>query len=507
MLELKNINIIQTANDRKLIENLDFTLNRGDKAVVIGEEGNGKSTLLKLIHDASSVADYCQYAGRIVKKGRTAYLPQSLPAEYLDTSLAQFFRDADLTPHAKLMAVLGLSADFATSSRPISTLSGGERIKIQLMKIMADEPDILLLDEPTNDIDLEALEWMERFIKHCEQPVMYISHDETLIENTAGVIIHIEQLARKTKNKITVARCGYGEYVKTRNLTYDKQMMVAKKQRSEHKAQMERWRQIHDKVEREQRGIDKADRDAAGRMLKKKMKSVLTTGKRLERESGDFLDIPQMEQSILTHFDPEIKIPRGKVVLSLALPELRAGGKILAGPVSLSVSGPERVGIIGKNGAGKTTLLREVWEALKDRRDITAAYMPQDYGEALDYDISAVDFLAPGADKQSVTRARSHLGSMKFTESESLGKTGRLSGGQKAKVLFLNMVLINADVLILDEPTRNFSPLSAPEIRKVLAAFGGAIISVSHDRKYLEEVCDKIYSLDRGGLKQVRSII
>jgi len=522
MLELKNISI--SINERNLVENFNFTLNSGDKAVIIGEEGNGKSTLLKLIYDESHVA-YCQHSGQITKKGTLAYLPQSFPERLLGLSLEDYFAD-DLAPEAVSqsapnLARLGLSLNFASSPQIIRTLSGGEKIKIQLAKILFSQPDILLLDEPTNDLDLDTLEWLEGFIAISRQPMLFISHDETLIENTANVIIHLEQLMRKTKSKVTVARSGYADYVKARNLSFSRQTQVAKKQRADHKAQMERWQQIYNRVDHEGRNIAKGDRDFIGGMLKKKMKSVKSTGKRLEKQSEDFMEIPEMEEAILTQFDPKIAIPQGKVVLSIELPGLYAGepgessaevgsvlepgatGRKLCGPINLSITGPQKIGIVGQNGVGKSTLLKKIWEALQERKDITAVYMPQDYADILDYSQSVIDFLAADAHKDTITKVRTYLGSMKFTPDEMLGQIAKLSGGQKAKILFLDMVLKGANVLVLDEPTRNFSPLSAPEIRRTLKDFEGAVISVSHDRKYLDEVCDVVYTLNKEGIMSI----
>jgi len=532
MLEIKNLSIRISSTDRPLVENFNFALSAGDKAVIIGEEGNGKSTLLKLVYNEAMIEGYCQHTGQIIRKGQLAYLPQVFPEEKLNTTVEEYLHGDDDIP--RLLPRLGLAASFLSSSQPVRTLSGGEKIKIQLAKILAGEPDILLLDEPTNDLDLPTLEWLEGFILSCREPILFISHDETLIENTANVIIHMEQLIRKTKSKITVWRGGYSDYVKTRNLAFDKQTQVARKQRAEHKAQMARWQQIHDRVEHEGRNIAKADRDAAGRLLKKKMKAVKSTGKRLDRQAEDFLEIPETEDAILTKFDPAAAIPQGKVILELNLPGLWVASGVasrlgpqqamvigsdskqhvgdssdtlasrqLTGLILLNIHGPRRIGIIGKNGTGKSTLLKEIWETVHGRKDITAAYMPQDYTEVLDYNMPVIDFLATNMRKDTITKVRTYLGSMKFTPDEMLGRIGQLSGGQKAKILFLDMVLKNANVLLLDEPTRNFSPLSQPEIRATLKNFGGAIISVSHDRKYLDEVCEIVYELTDNGLDMV----
>ena len=483
-----------------LIENFSFNLNPGDKAAIIGEEGNGKSTLLQLMHDEKYVLDYCEYTGQIIRKGRTAYLPQFFSES--NSTLEEYFSDTTVFQNPQILNQLRLPFEITTSSQLVDTLSGGEKIKIQLAKILLQEPDIFLLDEPSNDIDIAALEWLEKFIGSLAQPIIFISHDETLIEATANTIIHIEQLMRKTKCKITTHHMGYAEYISARNLAHRKQTQIAQKQRSDHKAPMEKWQQVYNKVNHEQRVVSRQDPGTA-RLLKKKMKAVKSTGKRLEKKSKDFLDIPEMEEAILTKFDPKIIVPSGKVILSLALPELRVNeqnGKKLSENINLNIHGAQRIGIIGANGVGKSTLLKKIWDELRCREDVVAGYMPQDYTEVLDYNKSVIDYVTEDSHKDTITKARTFLGAMKFTSDEMLSKISCLSGGQKAKLLFLSFVLKNANVLILDEPTRNFSPLSAPEIRKTLADFGGAIISVSHDRKYLKEVCDSVFEMNVNGL-------
>ena len=207
------------------------------------------------------------------------------------------------------------------------------------------------------------------------------------------------------------------------------------------------------------------------------------------------------EEGLFTRFDTEICIPPQKRILDFSLPELKVDGKLLSKNIELSVIGNKHICIIGKNGAGKSTLLKLIWESLKDRKDIIASYMPQDYRDIIDYSLTPTEFLQTCYDKQSYTLALTYMGTMKFTTDEMQHSIGELSGGQRAKIIFLNMVLQKANVLILDEPTRNFSPLSAPVIRQALIDFNGTIISISHDRKYLDEVADTIYVLSEDGLK------
>ena len=140
---------------------------------------------------------------------------------------------------------------------------------------------------------------------------------------------------------------------------------------------------------------------------------------------------------------------------------------------------------------------------LLERQDVKAAYMPQNYEERLDDRLTPVEFLAPEGDKGMVTKARTFLGSVKYTPEEMAHPIAALSGGQKAKLLFIKMILDGCNVLVLDEPTRNFSPLSNPVIRRVLRCYGGAIISISHDRKYIGEVCDQVLRLTPEGILPV----
>ena len=168
-------------------------------------------------------------------------------------------------------------------------------------------------------------------------------------------------------------------------------------------------------------------------------------------------------------------------------------------PVS-SLSGGEKVGILGPNGAGKTTLLRHIASLLLARKDLRAAYMSQDYADTLPMDKTPVEYLAPEGDAASETRARTYLGSIRYSRQEMAHPIWELSGGQKAKLLLTKMMLDGVNVLILDEPTRNFSPISGPRVREALADYQGTIISVSHDRKFLAEVCDTLYRFTEKGL-------
>ena len=513
MLQVRKLHIAMKKDLRELVRDFTFALNPGDKAAIIGEEGNGKSTLLKLIYDENLVEGYVEWSGTIQKDGMIlGYLSQELPEEDRDKTAYEFccgeeaFLDSSPKEVADAAAKLRFPADLFYSDRKMGTFSGGEKVKLRMALLTLRRPDCYLLDEPSNDLDIETLEWLESFIRECPQPVLYISHDEMLLENTANVIIHLEQLRRKTLPRYTVARMGYRRYVEERLSKLAHQEQVARKEREEERKRQEKLRKIEQKVQHQLDNIAYSDRDHVGKMLKKKMKSVKSMEHRFDREREDMTEFPDSEEAILVGFGPDTAVPGGKTVVDFTLPRLEAGGELLAQNIRLYVRGAEHVCIIGNNGAGKTTLLRQIANELLPRRDLRAAYMPQDYGETVDQGQTPVEFLAKSGEKEELTRVKTYLGSMKYTPEEQGHSIAELSGGQKAKLFFLKMILDGANVLVLDEPTRNFSPLSGPVIRGILRDFPGCIISVSHDRRYIGEACGTLYRMTPGGLVEAENV-
>lgn len=515
MLEARNISVTLEKDLRTVITGLSFTLNRGDRCAVIGEEGNGKSTLLKLLHDEALISGYASYTGTIMKSGiRTAYLPQELSEYQKRLSINEFSKEYLLTPEnqidirnrSRITAELGLPVDILESERIIGSLSGGEKVKLLLLLLRLSDPDVMLLDEPSNDIDIETLEILESFILSAEAPVIYISHDEKLLTNTANMIIHIEQLRDKSLPRSNVEHTDYRSYIEKRARAMANQSRIAGEEREAFAKKEERWRKIYDSVDYAQKTVSR-QAPGAGRLLKKKMHTVKAMGRRLEKEKEELTDFPESEEAIIPDFINNTSFPAGKTVLNLYLPVLRTadGGKILAENIRLDLSGPRHIVITGKNGCGKTTLLRLIADQLKSRKDIKAAYMPQNYEEELDLSLTPVEILAPSGKKDDITRARSFLGAMKFTRDEMLRHSRDLSGGQKAKLYITGFLLGDYNVLILDEPTRNLSPLSGPEIRRLIKEYKGAVIAVSHDRMFIDEVGDSVFRLDADGLSEISS--
>lgn len=511
MLQIKNVSITYKKDLRELVSDLSFVLNDGDKVAVIGEEGNGKSTLLKLIYDSQMVEDYVEYKGEIIRNHCIlGYLGQELRTSDKKRGVYEFlseeesFLESAPSELAEYAAKLHVPLELLYSEQKMDTLSGGEKVKICMLRLLCRKPDILLLDEPSNDIDIRTLQWLETLILEWRGPVLYISHDETLLERTANKIIHLEQVRKKKGARHTVTKTDYRTYVSERMDGLRKQEQLARKERSEYKKQQEKFRRIQQKVEHQQETITRQD-PAGARLLKKKMHAVKSMERRFEKDFEQMTEIPDVEEAIFMKFAEVQALPPKKIVLDLSLPELRSGGRVLAKNIDLQIIGAEKVCLIGDNGAGKTTLLKQIAEQLLARTDIKAAYMPQNYEDLLGAGgslerVTPVTFLSQGGSDEMM-RVRTFLGSLKYTADEMDHPVCELSGGQKAKLLLLKVCMSGANVLILDEPTRNFSPLSNPVVRALLKQYKGAVISASHDRKYIYEVCDRVCELTKRGIK------
>lgn len=508
MLQVSHLTLIHRKDLRTLVHDTSFVLNDGDKVAIIGEEGNGKSTLIQWMMDPARIEGYCQWEGSISGAERAGYLAQQLTEEEKAMSVYEFCMQSPVfqeLPYGDLSHIarqLSFPVDEYYSERQVFTLSGGEQIKLQLSRLLFDRPHVLLMDEPSSDLDLGTLRWLEKFISDFKGIILYISHDEMLLEHTATAVLHLEHPRETKPPRCKFHRLDYRTYVERRLAGISDQERRARKEKEQYDERMERFRRIRQSVEHAQNAVSRQD-PGTGRLLKKKMHAVMSVGRRFEREAENMTQLPEVEEAVFLRFSPEIHLPPGKTVLDLKLDLLLTGERVLSKNLRLRVSGGEKIGIMGDNGAGKTTLLRLIAAQLADRKDIRSAYMPQDYSDILPPEVSALDYLAPSGHRDDITRASVFLGSIRFKREEMFHPMKELSGGQRAKIFLTRMMLDQSDVLILDEPTRNFSPLSQPEIRSVLSDYGGSIIAVSHDRRFLYEVCDKVLRLTAAGLSEV----
>jgi len=502
LLILKDV-IIKDQKNHILLDKFNYSLGNEDKVGIIGEEGNGKSTLLKAIYNTKQIEDYAEVSGTIITDMKhIGYFEQQLNDKWQESYVYEYVLKNDvadiieaedynrLKEFEQLCHQVHLDATCLTSEQKIKTLSGGEKVKLQLIKLLASHPELLLFDEPTNDLDIETLEWLEQFIVQQTIPVIFISHDETLLEHAANVIIHLEQRNKKTKCVHTIYRGTYQEYVNSRAMKLNKEAALASKEQLEYQKKMIKLNDmrnaVHDALN------DTVRNPSMGQLLKKKMKNIKALENRHERDGVHKVDT--VEEAIDVYFEAT-PLPAAKIVMQYQLKELRIQERILLQDVDLLIKGQAKVVITGRNGCGKSLLLKRLYEEIKLRDDLKVGYMPQAYAQCFQEHETPIQFLLEEGDQKDVTRARELLGRMKFTSDEMIHSLMELSEGQKAKVYLLRFIKTNCNVLLLDEPTRNLSPLTNPLLRQILKEFKGCILAVSHDRKFIEEVFTTRYQI------------
>ena len=500
MLSVNNLTVRNAVFDNEIIKNLSFTVNDGDKIALIGSEGIGKSTLLKLI--AGNELDYVSYEGEIVTSSKITYMEQNIGYvwnskkvyDYLFTNVS-FINEAIYD--AKILFTKTELDYPSLIERRIASLSGGEKVKIALIKALISKPDVLLLDEPSNDLDFDTIMFLEAFMMGFEKGVIFISHDQRLLENVANGIIHLQHVHKQMKAKSYFYRGGYLEYKDRYLRKIASDLQIARKQRSDYFEKMKKFRQIYQKVEYQQ---NQAVRNPElARLLKKKIHSLKSQEKRFEKEKSNWVEIPEQEEPMNVFFDYDLRVNSNKILIDIDIDNFTLKNGRVINNINLCLKADEKAVIYGKNGVGKTTFIKSVVEGLENK-NIRYGYIPQNYLDVLEPNERVVEYLLKKQDKYLEYRLRQILGQLGFKREEMDKEIINLSEGQKLKVLLLEIVSKDIEIIILDEPTRNISPINQDEIYELFLRFKGSILAVTHDRLFIETVFDKIYELSEEGL-------
>ena len=491
MLQINHLTITHLKDLTQLISDLNVIVNSGDKLAIIGEEGTGKSTLLKAILSPQLMTNYCILEGKIDNHfPKIGYLPQALSQKQEKMTVSEFLYDHldyvsfDFNAFYQIAARLDLDIQsLENRNQSLKSLSGGEKLKLQLAKLVGETNDLLLLDEPSSDLDAQAINTLQAFIQSSDKTIIFISHDEALLEKTATAILHLELIKRRQVARASYFSGSYTDYMTYRHKVYTKQLEQAKNDRSIKAKRDAKIQQLHQAAEYNVRNTHDS---TMGRLAAKKMKNVLSLEKRYAKEEEKMVDFPEEMDSIKLFFDDIVPLDNKKKLLSWGNHDLSTGQQ-----VSLTILGQDKLVITGRNGIGKTRLLTQIYQEL-DKNHFSIGYMPQDYDSVFSKEMTALTFLTQVSDSE---KARTLLASLQFTRQEIEHSVLELSGGQKAKLFLARMVLAQNHILILDEPTRHFSPTSQPLIRELLRNFNGCIISVSHDRKFIDDIANLRYQL------------
>lgn len=505
---------IESASSKQITNALSFSVSPGERLAIIGPEGAGKSTIVEFL--AGIERDGFIYTGQVTNLGTAGYLPQELNSSWEQVDVMEFLFKQTVTELfdldnwsrlgevQKCLAKVGL--DEEVLSQTVGTLSGGQKVRIQLAKILLRKPSCLLLDEPTNNLDIETIKWLEKFLIKSRIPILFVSHDEALIRNVATAILYLAYRAYDNRAFSYYSGEGYDDFISRLEQSVEKAENEKAGLRREVRSLTIKQAEFNNRLagaSNYQRGAGAAEKSTMRRGAAKSSNRSGAKEQKIEalKEKISNFEIPHYERDGHIDFPSDCAIPNGKRVLILHDMPVNIAGKTIVEAVNLNVIGPEKVGIIGINGVGKSTLIRMI-SSINHLEGIRVGYMPQDFREVLGTPyISALDFLKEQGMPEG--SAQTYLSRMKFCKEEMHSDIGSLSGGQRGKLIILLMAIKKANFLILDEPTRNLSPLTAPVLRQELSDYPGAILVVSHDRLFLSKVCTRVLELTKAGLQPI----
>jgi ATP-binding cassette subfamily F protein 3 len=496
-----------------VLENVSLRVARGEKIGIVGKNGGGKTTLLKMlvgretpdrgnIHIARgvSIGYLSQIADlddeRTVRDEALTALStlKNAEAELRETEIAlaanpddeealeayaaavdRFdFAGGDQAEKNLFGALAAMGFSETDLEKRISVLSGGEKTRLSLAKLLASSPDVLALDEPTNHLDIRAVEWLEGFLNRFPGAVLVVSHDRRLLANVSQTIWEVEAHGIKTFTN------GYAGYREQREATRARQL-------AEYEQQKEEIARTEEFIRRNKAGQN--TRIAMGRQKR------LDRLERLERP----VDEPtQMKARI------QSSGRAGREVVVVERASKRYGEKILLDGATFSLERGQRVGVVGPNGVGKTTFIEMVLgEESPDSGfvgrgfGVTVAYHKQD-SDDFDPELSVLDNFYEQSGL-TIAEARSHLAKFLFTGEDVYKPVSALSGGERSKLAMALMVLSPANLLILDEPTNHLDVYSCDALTEALNLYDGTLLLVSHDRSLLDSATNKTLALEGEG--------
>ena len=523
MITLSAQGLYKAYGVESILEDISFNVNKKDKIGLIGRNGSGKTTLFKMISgllppDRGEFfiprdlrLGYLEQAPDFDKKltieafCRSVFQPlidMEKDLRRLEKAIAAFTDHEDpayektLEQYARLQeafesqngygyrseirgVLTGLGFSEPEFGKPVATLSGGQKSRLGIARLLLSKPDLLLLDEPTNHLDIKAINWLEAYLRAYEGSVLLISHDRYFIDQVANRIFELE-------NRRLLTHDGqYSDFVKYKRALRDMQLKEYQEAQKEIKRQEEMVRRF------KQRGTEKLAKRAASREKQLEKMSL--------PEKPDFL----REKSNI-RFRPRIK--SGRDVLFAENLSKAFDGKPVFKNVGFDVYRNDKIGLIGPNGVGKTTLfklllgrLRADDGILKIGHNVHVGYYDQEL-EGLHPENDMVEEIAETSPHLTQTEIRTLLGGFLFYGDDVFKKISTLSGGEKSRLSLLKLMQSDANLLLLDEPTNHLDIPSKEALEDALRAYEGTLIAISHDRYFLNRVCDRIFDMSADGV-------
>ncbi|WP_035424699.1 ribosomal protection-like ABC-F family protein [Bacillus sp. UNC438CL73TsuS30] len=488
MTVLKATGIEKSFGVRKIFDQVDFEIKKGERIGLVGYNGTGKTSLANLIlgrlkpdKGTVEIAKYC----------KIGFLSQSIDYEFTNFG-SSLMEKNDLYEHT---SGLGLGKVYDWEERRLEHLSGGEKLKLALSLIWSGKPDFLILDEPTNHLDLKGINWLVSELKKFQGPVLIISHDRYFLDKTVNRILEIENKKLKFYNG------NYREYRKEKQKQTEDQIhkyTVQQKKQEKIELQMDQLKSWSDQAHQNstKQGRDFGLKEHHRVKAKKRDSQVKSKMKRLQNElSKNKIEKPVEEAEIRFQFEAEGN--RGKRIIEVKDLGKSYENRTLFRDANFYINYGERIGLFGENGCGKTTLIRMVLDQETPSQgtvwksdSIKIAYLSQDVHD-LPEEKTAIEALGL-TERQDLYRARTLLANLGLKEELITKPIATLSLGERTRVKLVDMLMKEYDVLILDEPTNHLDLPSREQLEKTLSEFTGTILTVSHDHYFLNKICDKL---------------
>ena len=480
------INKITKYFDEKLIlDKIDFSLYFGEKVALIGPNGSGKSTLSKII-----LGEEKQDSGSIeVFKGfNISYLPQELNQNILVEKYLKIEKRIgdERRKIFELFDEFGFSEEILRSK--ISTLSGGEKTKIFLIKVSLENSDIIILDEPTNNLDIDGLNYLEKIIDNSKSAFLIVSHDRSFLDNTVTKVIYLDG----DFHNIKIYDGNYSSYIEQKEHGDERDERLYGENQRRKKNIEEEIKINRGKAFRKEAGVQvNSDNDKLGNNLKKSNYALKASGalKNAKNKLKNFDELERVKNKRPLIIDFSKMKNSGVKVLEIKNLLLDFGYKE---KINYEIFLGDRVLISGKNGSGKSTLIKKILENIDSSENIIwgsniiLGYLPQtlDYGKDRE---KFIDYFLEKTGK-NITESRKILKRFGFFDEEVESEISKLSPGMRARGKIALMLANNPNVLILDEPTNNLDLEVLEELEKALKKYKGTIIFVSHDKYFIEKI-------------------
>ena len=510
----------------EVLKDITFSINEGDKVGIIGANGEGKSTLFKILTRELSQDDGEVF---IDKNKSLGYLSQHLDLEScnsiydemllvfedlqrlekkiqdLEEKMNEPYDESKADYHEKIIKDYGTAQDLYENrggytykgeisrvvkglgfteddfSKEIHTLSGGQKTRVALCKLLLLKPEILLLDEPTNHLDLEAIEWLEEYLKTYKGTVILISHDRFFLDSV-------------TNNTFQVIN----GHVNCYNAPYTKALELMKK---DYEAKLKAYNLQQEEIKRQEAVIEKLK----SFNREKSIKRAESREKMLEKIER--IDAPDKEKKA-SRINFETMVKSGYDVLHVEKLSKSYGDKKLFTNLSFDLKRGEKVALIGENGRGKTTFFKIIMDKIESDSgskvlgaNVNLGYYDQEQSN-LNLDKTIIDEVWDEFPELTTTELRNYLGSFLFRGDDVFKQINKLSGGERCRINLLKLMLSKSNLLLLDEPTNHLDIPSREALEEAILTYDGTLIVISHDRYFLNKVINRILELEENGVNE-----